>query len=133
MNAIIDQLASLATRVGFDWFRAKTFLEHSVAFHDDALHVIGGVLVQLIAAALLRRSVASWRPWLAVLALELLNEANDFAIEAWPYVDRPMQWGEGVKDVLLTLALPTVLLVVARRWPGVLSGSDKTDELVFRQ
>ena len=120
-QALIETLAKLASSLGFEAYRAKAFLEHSIAFHDDALHVIGGVLVQLAAAALLRRSLASWAPWLAVLALELLNEANDFAVETWPYVDRPMQWGEGLKDVLLTLFLPTVLLVVAKRWPKLLA------------
>lgn len=119
---IIDFLASIAARFGFEAYRAKALLEHSIAFHEDALHVIGGVLVQLVAAALLRRSLASWGPWLVVLALELLNEINDFAIETWPDVDRPMQWGEGVKDVLLTLFLPTLLVVVAKRWPRLLAG-----------
>lgn len=119
---VLDFLASLATRAGFEAYRAKSFLEASIAFHDDALHVGGGVLVQLVAAAVLRRSLASWWPWLVVLGLELLNEINDFAIETWPDFDRPRQWGEGAKDVLLTLFLPTLLLIVARRWPRLLTG-----------
>ena len=113
-------IAALARRIGFDWYRAKTFVEHAIAFSDDALHVFAGVLLQVLAAAVLRRSLASWLPWLAVALLELANEAVDLWIERWP--DFAEQLGEGGKDVLLTLFLPTVLLIVARRWPRVMAG-----------
>jgi hypothetical protein len=36
-------------------------------------------------------------------------------IEQWP--DLSMQYGESVKDLLLTMALPTLLLVAARLRP----------------
>lgn len=113
------QLGSAAGRAGLDWFNAKTFIEHAIAFSDDALHVFAGVLIQLLAAAVLRRSVASWLPWLVVLALELGNEGVDLWIERWP--DFAEQLGEGGKDVLLTLFLPTVLLLVSRMWPALLA------------
>ena len=102
-----------------DWYEFKLFLEHAIGFSMDAMHVIAGVLVQLLAAALLRSSVARWPPWLAALAIELLNEFSDLAVERWP---KPgMQLGEGAKDVLLTMALPTVLLIVARTRPRLLA------------
>jgi hypothetical protein len=106
------------TNLGLGWFDLKMLLERSLAFDSDALHVASGVVVQLLTAALLRSSVGRIGPWLAVLALELANEAVDLWVEVWP--DPAMQWGEGLKDVLLTLALPTLLLVVSRKWPDLL-------------
>ena len=100
-----------------EWYELKQFLEHASGFSMDALHVIAGVAVQLAAAALLRSSVARWAPWLILLALELLNEAADLYVEQWP--QRGMQLGEGVKDVLLTMALPTLLLLAARLRPAL--------------
>jgi hypothetical protein len=85
----------------------------------DALHVIAGVLLQLAGVALWRvHGLASLRPWLAVLALTLLNELHDLWVEQWP--SPAMQVGEGIKDVVLTLFLPTVLLLIARASPTFL-------------
>ena len=115
---MIALLQHWLTNLGLGWFDLKMLLERSLAFDSDALHVGAGVVVQLLAAALLRSTVSSKKPWLVVLALELANEAVDLWVEKWP--DPAMQWGEGLKDVLLTLALPTLLLVVARKWPRLL-------------
>lgn len=87
----------------------------------DSLHVLAGVVIQLTAAALLRTDVADRRPWLLVLVLELANEANDLFVEQWP--DPGMQWGEGAKDVLLTMLLPTLIALVARRRPSLFTRS----------
>ena len=86
----------------------------------DSLHVLAGVMLQLAAARVMRTSVADFRPWLLVLGLELANEAYDLLVEHWP--DPGMQWGEGLKDVLLTMFLPTILLLVARHRSGLLAG-----------
>lgn len=86
----------------------------------DSLHILAGVVLQLVAAALLRCSLANWRPLLAVLLLALLNEINDLWVETWP--NPGMQWGEGMKDLLLTMALPILLLIIARRRPSLLAG-----------
>ncbi|MCW3797071.1 hypothetical protein OMW55_04530 [Sphingomonas sp. BN140010] len=85
----------------------------------DSLHVIAGVLLQLVVAAILRTDVADRRPWLLAFGLELANEANDLVVERWP--DPGMQWGEGAKDVLLTMLLPTLLLLLSRRCSGILA------------
>lgn len=94
------------------WYEIKTFLEHSSGFSMDALHVVAGVCIQLIIAAAFRTGVRSPIPWLVVLGLELANEWNDLHVETWP--DRPMQYGEGMKDIILTMLLPTIILLVAR-------------------
>ena len=98
-----------------DWFQVKLFVTHATGFSMDALHVVVGVLLQLVFALILRSSVARPLPLLLVVALELLNEGSDFAVERWP--DFGMQLGESAKDALLTLALPIVLFLVARRAP----------------
>jgi hypothetical protein len=54
----------------------------------------------------------------ALLALELVNEANDFRVEIWP--DPGMQFGEAVKDIVLTMFIPTLIFLVARRHPKLL-------------
>ena len=113
-HALIDWLQAAAGQ----WFDVKMFVERSSAFSDDVLHVVAGVFLQLIAAALLRASVARWLPWLIVLALELVNEWSDFHVDHWP--DLGMQLGESTKDIVLTMALPTALLVISRWWPALL-------------
>lgn len=102
-------------------YSTKIFLERALAFHNDALHVMVGVLLALMAAALARRSLADWLPWLVVLGFELANEVNDYFTERW-LNEVPQQFGEITKDIALTLFLPTVLLIVARCCPKVLTG-----------
>lgn len=89
--------------------------------------MLAGVLIQLALAAALRRSCASWWPWLAVLVLELGNEWVDLAIERWPVPAE--QYGEGMKDLLLTMALPSLLLLLARLRPGLFTGPSSTGHL----
>ena len=101
------------------WYEFKLFVEHATGASMDALHVVIGVLLQLVAAALMRVSIGTWRPWIAVLVLELCNELVDLSVEQWP--PPGMQLGEGSRDLLLTMALPTILLLVVRRWPRLFS------------
>ena len=101
-----------------DWYQVKLFLERASGFSMDSLHVIVGVVIQLAVALVFRTSVARPWPWLAVLALELVNEASDFRVERWPQPG--MQFGESAKDVILTMLLPTLILLVARYRPKLL-------------
>lgn len=100
---------------GIDWYQVKLFAQHSTGVSMDALHVIVGVALQLLLALVLRSSVARPMPLLVVLALALLNEANDFRVEIWP--NPGMQFGEAVKDVVLTMIVPTLIFLVARYRP----------------
>lgn len=102
------------------WYEVKELVRHSTGWPMDTLHVMGGVLLQLVLAALLRTSLASKWPWLIVLLLELANEAYDLWFERWPSL--PMQVGEGLRDLIGTMLLPTILLWVARNRPRLLSG-----------
>lgn len=95
----------------------EMFTERSLGFSHDALHVLIGVCLQLLVAAILRSSVRSVKPWAIVLLLELLNEWHDLYAETWP--SAAMQYGESAKDILLTMALPTALLLASRYAPGL--------------
>ena len=117
--SIADMLASL----GAEWFAFKSFTKHATDISHDALHVIAGPAIQLAAAALLRGSLRDLRPWLVVLAFEMVNEWNDLRVDRWPNLAE--QLGEGAKDIALTMALPALLLVVARWWPGLMTRRDQ--------
>lgn len=113
------------------WFSAafsdsKTLIEYGIGFHNDALHVFVGAGLQIGFAMLLRRSVGDWLPWILVLVLELANEAHDVFYEVWP--EPSMQAGEGLKDFLLTMLLPTVLLLLVRWKPGLFIRADRPRE-----
>ncbi len=85
--------------------------------HMDALHVHAGVLGQIAAALVLRRTLASPWPWLLVLLVALGNEWFDLAYEIWPTRDE--QYGESVTDLWNTMLLPTLLLLGCRFLPGL--------------
>ena len=116
----MSEILAVVSTLDADWQSFKVFLEQSIGFSHDALHVMVGVMVQLAAAAVLRMSIARPWPWLVVLVLELANELNDLRFGQFP--DLATRYGEGAKDLLLTIALPTLLLVLARKWPGLLTG-----------
>ncbi len=97
------------------WHQGKLFVEHLLTISHDTLHLIVGLLVWLAIGLLTRRSLASWRPWLWLLVLILWNETVDLWIERWP--DAGQQYGEGFKDLALTMAVPTIMMIVARLRP----------------
>ena len=97
------------------WYQFKLVRSHASSFSMDSLHVALAPVGMLVFAWLLGTSIARWTPWLLVLGLELLNEAYDLWYERWP--DPGQQYGAGLKDVLLTMALPTLLLLLARHRP----------------
>src|SRR3954451_24492027 len=99
------------------WHQGKIFFEHTLAVEHDALHVIVGVLVWLVAALLLRRPITSYVPLLWCLAIILWNETVDLWVEQWP--QPAMQYGEGAKDVILTILVPAIIMVAARLRPDL--------------
>jgi hypothetical protein len=119
MRGVWDTITSAMT----SWHEGKLFVEHTIAINHDALHVIVGVLLWVALGFVLRRPLSSWFPWAWLLAFILWNETVDLWVEQWP--DPGQQYGEGAKDVLLTMFLPTVLLLVVRVRPALFAGAPK--------
>ena len=99
------------------WHQGKLFIEHSLTINHDSLHMLVGVLLWIAFGLLFRSSLTSWRPWLWLFAVILWNETVDLWVEQWP--DRGQQYGEGAKDLLLTMAVPTILMFAARWRPDL--------------
>jgi hypothetical protein len=100
------------------WAEAKESVGNTLALDNDSLHLfVGGVLL-LAAANLLQRPVSSWRPWLVVLVPTCFNELADLWVEQWTDM-QAQQYGESLKDLLLTMLLPTLLLLTTRGLPWI--------------
>lgn len=97
------------------WHQGKLFVEHAVAVSNDALHLLVGVLVWIGLALVTRRRLSSWLPWAGLAVILAWNEAVDLYVEQWP--DPGQQYGEAAKDVLLTLLVPTMIMLAARYRP----------------
>lgn len=100
-----------------EWHQGKLFIEHAVAIDHDALHVIIGTLLWVVFGFLTRRPLSSLRPLLWLFAIILWNETVDLWIEQWP--DPGQQYGEGAKDLLITMLVPTILLLAIRLRPDL--------------
>ena len=118
----MDDLWNLATAAFANWYDAKMIVERAGAVSPDALHVIAGVAIQLLFAISFRKPLSSWIPWLSVLASLLFNETVDIWVERWPSL--AMQLAESGKDVLLTMLLPTALML-SSRWSPTLRPARK--------
>ena len=115
----LGQLPQVLREGMFSWYETKMFIEHASFVSSDALHLLVGTLIWLLLAVGLRRSIVAWMPWIVLAIFTVLNEVIDLSFERWP--DLAMQYGESAKDVLLTMTLPTVLMLLARLRPGLFS------------
>jgi len=113
----MSSAAAAFTIVASDWHRMKLVIEHAAGFSHDAIHVLIGGAGPLAVAFVTRRTIASWLPWLVLFVLILFNETVDLWVEHWP--DRMMQYGDGAKDIFLTMALPTLFLITAKATPRI--------------
>ena len=113
----MSSAAALFSLVASDWHRTKLVIEHAAGFSHDAIHVLIGGAGPLFVAFVTRRTIANWLPWPTLFVLILFNETVDLWVERWP--DRMTQYGDGAKDIILTMALPTLLLVTARVTPRI--------------
>ncbi len=87
----------------------KTDLSQFLHLSRDALHIHLGLLVMLLVVIALRKSPASFVPWLCVLGLELLNETLDLL-----HAHQGLNLLGGLKDIVNTMLWPTVILLLAR-------------------
>ena len=105
------------------WLEWKEAAELWTGLGEDALHIYVALGVQLLVAAFTRRSLAHPLPWAAVLAVQCANELLDLhygsdTIRAW-------QIEGGIHDMWNTMLAPTLLFLVARFAPRLLTGGRK--------
>lgn len=104
-----------------DWYQLKIALSQTTGVSQDALHILAGTACQLLIAGLFRLRVSNLLPWAVVLALEVANEWSDLHFEIWP--NRGQQWGESIKDMCVTLAVPTAIFLLTRWTPGLFAAT----------
>jgi hypothetical protein len=92
--------------------QAKIALSQLAGLPKDALHIYVGLAVFLLAAALLRAPLRSWKPIAVVLLVALAGEAWDI-FETWQAGQR-VRWDRNWHDVWNTCFWPTVLFLLAR-------------------
>lgn len=101
------------------WSAAKRMLDTFPGIDHDGLHLLIGTLGFLFLAAILRKDCRSWSAWLIMLAIALANEVHDVLVDPWP--DLAVQLMESAKDLILTMVIPTALLLIARFTPDLLT------------
>jgi hypothetical protein len=97
-----------------DW---RTFFEYSVRFSQEAIHVVAAVVILFVAAAALRKPVSSLWPWMVLLLLASLNALGGLGMGQGPQPG--VDYGEAARDLLLTMAVPTFLMLSVRWAPGL--------------
>jgi len=98
-----------------DWVGLKGWAA-DMTVAKDALHVYLGVAIQIGAAALLRRPLSHWAPWLVVLAAAFVNVVLDFYFGEEATL-QPWQIDGARHDIVNTMVLPTLLLLLCRFAP----------------
>jgi len=84
-----------------------------VPLAKDAVHIYVGVLALLVATAVLRLPIRSYRALLPGLVLSLLMEALDLRDDlSWLGY---LRWDASLNDVVNTNVLPLVIVVLSRR------------------
>lgn len=106
-----------------DWYSIKIAVVEQTDLSRDALHIFAGLAGQMLVALIIRRGLGHVVPWLAVLAAELANEYFDLN-EGDVWGDRPM-WPGSLRDLLVTMAIPTLLLLLVRYAPGLFARGAK--------
>lgn len=100
-----------------DWMGLKD-LAADLSVAKDALHIYLAFVIQVSAAAILRKSLASGLPWLMVFMFELGNEGLDMLLGEEVDLQR-WQFEGALHDIVNTMILPTALLLLCRYAPGL--------------
>jgi hypothetical protein len=104
MNDILQQYGQLSSMIG-----------DRTGASDSLLHVHGGLVIMFLARIITRRSLASWTPFLVVLAAALLKEITDRGAHgAWRMPD-------SLFDIINTVFWPLVLMLGASMASGTYS------------
>lgn len=91
------------------WYGLKDAVARLFPVAHDAMHVHVGLAIFLLCALLLRRHRhGAGLAWLAVLALEIVNEGLD--ARDWILWTGHVNWPETARDMIDTLLWPSLLL-----------------------
>jgi hypothetical protein len=93
------------------WEHWKHGVEALFWYQADSLHVVCGVLLIIFFALVTGKSLASFIPWTLLVLASCVNEG----IDIW----FTHHVAESVKDTVLTILPPSVLLVTARWFPSL--------------
>jgi hypothetical protein len=107
-----------------DWYQIKLLLLAETGLSRDALHILFGVAAQLLLAAVLRRPLSSPLPWLGVLIAEAANEYHDLTGDSFTH---KKIWPDSLVDFLVTMAIPTALLLLSRYAPSMFARPKKAE------
>jgi len=114
-----------------EWYEFKNWLEMVTGLDRDSLHIYGAIGSQLLVALISRRPLASVWPWLGALVVTLANEYGDLSqFESWSDV-YPSFWEAVYQDIWNSMLLPTVLMLIARQFPGWLVFQNSSAENDF--
>ncbi len=103
--------ASVADWVGV-WVNAKTAMKQLAPFESGWLHLIVGPIVFVGAALAMRKPFSSWHAWVVVFMIAAINEWIDLAAEDWQQFESRLV--DSTSDFLVTMAVPSLWLIVAR-------------------
>ena len=109
------------------WYQFKLLLVHLTTLSMDALHVLVGVGVWIVAAVITGSSLARRANVVVVLMIAVVNEGLDLGVEIWPNL--VTQLAEGLKDILLTIALPVTLSAAMRSRPALFQTTDSRSDV----
>ena len=104
-----------------EWSHFKEFVEYATGVSRESLHVFLGVCLQFGVAVAFRIPVSRWWPWCLVLGFAAANEFFDVVLEYWNLPAQ--QFGESAKDIMLTMFVPTLILLAARYMPWLFQQS----------
>jgi len=94
----------------WDWTFDKIQIAIWTGLADDTLHTHAGLLIVVATAFVLRRPPWNWRPWLAALVIELLNETWDLFQPFYPTDEGNIP--ASLHDIWVTMLWPTVVLLL---------------------
>ncbi|MEM8918543.1 MAG: hypothetical protein AAGE37_06735 [Pseudomonadota bacterium] len=103
------------------WNDMKVWVVQALELDKDALHIYAAILAQLLTAIVTRRSLANILPWLAAVAITLTNEYFDYQRVQDADASVVRYQAAAWHDMWNTMLLPTLLFLLARYWPRLLS------------
>ena len=105
-----------------DWFEFKSWISEYTGLDRDSLHIYAAVGIQLIMALFVRSGLANFIPWIVVSIAVLGNEYLDFSGASQSTIENGSFYEAAIHDIWNSMVLPTLFLMIARFWPGWLTG-----------